>query len=341
MIEIDGAFGEGGGQILRTSLALSLATGQPFHITRIRASRSKPGLRRQHLAAARAAAEIGQAETDGMAMSSDDLTFAPGAIRPGWHHFSVGTAGSATLVLQTVLPALLTADGPSSLTLEGGTHNPFAPPFDFLHRTFLGLVNRMGPAAAVQLQRPGFYPAGGGRFTAEVEPAARLEPLELLERGRETGRRARAMVSALPVHIAERELRVVGREPGWAGAARSVEIVDDPAGPGNALLLELGFEHAVEVFTGFGRRGVRAEAVAGQALAEAREYLDAGAPVGPHLADQLLVPLALAGGGLFRTMPLTEHARTNIEVVRAFLPVDIGVADAGGGSVVVEVQPAG
>ncbi|MFO7899644.1 MAG: RNA 3'-terminal phosphate cyclase [Planctomycetota bacterium] len=341
MIEIDGSFGEGGGQILRTSLALSLATGRPFHIRHIRASRSKPGLRRQHLAAARAAAEIGRAETDRMTLGSGELTFVPTAIRPGWHHFSVGTAGSATLVLQTVLPALLTADGPSSLTLEGGTHNPFAPPFDFLARTFLALVNRMGPAVAVELQRPGFYPAGGGRFTAEIEPAGRLEPLALLDRGRETGRRARAMVSALPVHIAERELRVVSGEPGWAEAEGSVEIVEDPAGPGNVLLLELGFEHVVEVFTGFGRRGVRAEAVAGQAAAEAREYLDAGAPAGPHLADQLVVPLALAGGGSYRTVPLTEHARTNIEVVRAFLPVDVGVADAGDGTVVVEVRPAG
>ena len=337
MIEIDGSFGEGGGQVLRTALGLSLATGQPFRIANIRAGRSKPGLRRQHLTAVRAAADVGDAETAGARMGSGELTFAPTDVRPGRHRFSVGTAGSATLVLQTVLPALLTAAGPSSLTLEGGTHNPFAPPFDFIARTFLPVVNRMGPQVTVELQRAGFYPAGGGRFTAEIEPTGRLEPIELVERGRERGRAARAMLSSLPLHVAERELEVVAREPGWADAERTLDIVDDPAGPGNALLLEMAFDNIVEVVTGFGRKGLRAEAVARAALKEAGEYLESEAPVGLHLADQLLVPLALAGGGRYRAAALTEHARTNIEVVRAFLPVGIAVAEPAAGCVEVAI----
>ena len=172
MLTINGSQGEGGGQILRTALAMSLVTGKPFRIVRIRAGRKKPGLLRQHLTAVQAAAQIGQATVEGAAIGSQELTFTPGEIRPGEYRFAVGTAGSATLVLQAVLPALLTAPGLSVLTLEGGTHNPFAPPFDFLHRSYLPLVNRMGPTVEARLERPGFYPAGGGKFVVTVEPAA-------------------------------------------------------------------------------------------------------------------------------------------------------------------------
>src|SRR5262245_8861795 len=165
MLIIDGSFGEGGGQILRTALGLSLVTGVPFRIEKIRAGRQKPGLMRQHLTAVNAAAQVGQAEVIGASVGSQELTFTPGKISPGDYTFAVGTAGSATLVLQTVLPALLTAAQPSFLTLEGGTHNPHAPPFDFLARAFLPLIGRMGPSVTATLIRPGFYPAGGGQFT--------------------------------------------------------------------------------------------------------------------------------------------------------------------------------
>src|SRR5262249_21779317 len=144
MITIDGSFGEGGGQILRTSLALSLVTGQPFHIEKIRAGRKQPGLLRQHLTAVKAAAQISQAQVEGEKIGSTQLTFAPGSLMAGEYAFAVGTAGSATLVLQTILPALLRANAPSRLTLEGGTHNPFAPPFNFLTKAFLPLIRRMG-----------------------------------------------------------------------------------------------------------------------------------------------------------------------------------------------------
>src|SRR5688572_16449750 len=183
LITIDGSMGEGGGQVLRTSLALSLVTGKPFRIEKIRAGREKPGLLRQHLTAVNAAAAVGGAHVEGAALGSRELDFRPGPAKPGEYRFAVGTAGSATLVLQAVLPALLTARGASTLVLEGGTHNPFAPPFDFLDKAFLPLLRRMGARVEVALERPGFYPAGGGRFQVRVEPVERLERLDLPSRG--------------------------------------------------------------------------------------------------------------------------------------------------------------
>ena len=320
MITIDGSQGEGGGQILRTSLALSLVTGQAFRIQNIRAGRQKPGLLRQHLTAVEAAAKVGEAAADGAVLGSKELVFKPGQVRAEDYRFAVGTAGSATLVLQTVLPALLTATGRSRLTIEGGTHNPFAPPFDFLERAFLPLLNRMGPTVTAVLERAGFYPAGGGRMSVEIEPAAKLNPLVLRERGEATGRRARALVANLARRVGDRELKVVAEKLGWGRECLEVAEVPSP-GPGNVLLLELAFQNITEVITGFGERGVLAETIADRAVQEAREYLAAGQPAGEHLADQLLIPLALAGSGSFATLKLSRHARTNIEVISRFMEV--------------------
>ncbi|MBI4605200.1 MAG: RNA 3'-terminal phosphate cyclase, partial [Planctomycetes bacterium] len=292
MIAIDGSRGEGGGQVLRTALSLSLVTGKPFRIEKVRARRERPGLLRQHLTAVGAAAEICRAEVRGAEPGSSQLVFEPGKVEPGVYSFAVGTAGSTTLVLQTVLPALMTASGPSTVALEGGTHNPLAPPFDFLERAFLPLVARMGPGFTARLERPGFFPAGGGRCTVSVTPAPALGPLRLLERGAVRSRRARALVANLPRHIGERELRAVSRSLGWQPSELEAIEVPGSRGPGNAVVLEIVCEQVTEVFTGFGERGVPAEKVAEAAAGEARAYLESGAPVGPHLADQLLLPLA-------------------------------------------------
>lgn len=340
MITIDGSIGEGGGQILRTSLALSLVTGEPVRLHRIRAGRLKPGLSRQHLTCVRAATEVGGAAVHGDTLGSMDLTFRPGTVRPGRYAFAVGSAGSATLVLQTVLPALLVTGALSELILKGGTHNPMAPPFDFLARSFLPLLNRMGAQVEASLTRPGFFPAGGGRFEVSVMPPedSRLAPLQLLERGPLRAQWARALVSRLPRTIGERELARVASQLGWKENELSVEQVPDPRGPGNALLCGLEYQHVTAVFTGFGEKGVLAEKVADETIGRLQRYLQATAPVCPHLADQLLIPLALATSGAFRTLALTGHSTTNIDVVQRFLDVKFTVNARARDDVEVEVS---
>jgi len=326
MITIDGSHGEGGGQILRTSLALSLVTGKPFSIHSIRAGRKKPGLMRQHLTAVNAAAEVGRAETAGNRIGSQAFTFEPNMIRPGNFHFAVGSAGSCTLVFQTILPALIIAGESSEIVLEGGTHNPFAPPFDFLEKAFLPVVNRMGPRVEAVLEKPGFYPAGGGRFRVSVKPAD-LNRFDLLERGDIIHQHARASVANLPVKIANRELKVVMEALEWNRDRLTAVEVENSQGPGNILIVEVESENITEVFTGFGEKGIAAEKVAQRAVKSAQEYLAQNIPVGRYLADQLLIPMALAGGGKFRTLSPTQHTTTNIDIVKMFLDVEIAVRE--------------
>ncbi len=319
MIEIDGSAGEGGGQILRTALGLSLVSGRPFRIRNIRANRRKPGLMRQHLTSVLAAAEVGDAEVKGGQIGSGDLVFSPAGIHSGAFHFAIGTAGSCTLVLQTILPALLAADGPSTVILEGGTHNPMAPPFDFLQTSFLPVLGKMGVTVAAELVRPGFYPAGGGKISVSVKPTGKLSPLQLTS----CSHRhlfARAVCAQLPLHIALRELEVVRRELG-VEEEHLQPVRLDHQGPGNVISIFAHAEELVETFTGFGRKNVSAEKVASEAVQEAREYLAAGAPVGKHLADQLLIPMALAGSGRFLTGRPTAHTLTNIETIQRFLDI--------------------
>lgn len=325
MIEIDGSVGEGGGQIVRSSLALSLVTGTPVRIRNVRAKRTKPGLLRQHLTALRAAAEIGSAHVEGDELGSREIVFRPEGITAGSFGFAVGTAGSTTLVIQTILPALMCADGPSDVTIEGGTHNPLAPPFDFLQRVFLPVLTRMGVNAQVTLERPGFYPAGGGRVRLEIQPATPLRPIDLLERGGIRERRVEARVANLHANIAERELATIKGVLSWDdGLFRAVDV-PDARGPGNVVTVEIEAEHITELFTSFGRPDARAERVGNEVAQAARRYVAADVPVGPHLADQLLIPMAMAGRGSFRTMRPTRHCYTNTDVVKAFLDCEIDI----------------
>jgi RNA 3'-terminal phosphate cyclase (ATP) len=337
MIVIDGSEGEGGGQVLRTALSLSLITGRPFRIENIRANRPRPGLMRQHVTAVEAACAVGGAECEELAVGASALAFTPGRVTAGEHHFAVGTAGSTGLVLQTVLPALMLADSPSRLVLEGGTHNAHAPPFDFIDRVFLPLLRRLGPAVDARLIRHGFYPAGGGRIEVDVSPVKTLAPLDLVERGALRRVEARALVAALPGEIAVRELAEVGKVLGWPDEARRIEQLSDKVGPGNVLILEAGFEGTREIVSGFGQLGVSAEAVAGKAAKRMRGFLGSNAAVGVHLADQLLLPLALAGGGRFTTVKPSQHSRTGAEVIRRFLDIDIRFAEREDGCWLVEV----
>ena len=328
MITIDGSFGEGGGQIIRSSCALSLITGKSFRIYNVRARRDRPGLQRQHLTAVNAAAEIGQAKVDGAAAGSKEFTFVPGKVVPGEYVFNIGTAGSTTLVLQTVLPPLITANGTSRLTLEGGTHNVHAPPFEFIQKTFLPQVNQTGHHISIELERYGFYPPGGGRFHVLIEPGDERRRLDLLERGPLRRQSARALVVNLPPSIAERELGVIKEQMGWDVEQLQLESSTNAYSPGNVVTIEFESETVTEVITGIGERGVRAETVAAKVVEEARRYLATGAPVGEHLADLLLIPLALAGGGSFLTGAPSLHTTTNIEIIKTFMNVGIEVTPA-------------
>lgn len=326
MIILDGSMGEGGGQIVRTALALSLITGKSFRIENIRKNRKPPCLRPQHLAAVEAAARISGGSAEGAYVGSREFTFFPGKTAPGKYQFDIGTAGSTTLLLQAVLPPLMLASHPSSLILKGGTHNTFAPPFDFLERTFLPVLDRFGPRVDLRLEKHGFYPKGGGRLTALITPAV-LKPVEILERGKPVRRMATAVIAGLPRHIAERELEVVISQLGFKETETMIEELPSYLGPVNFLMIETEFKFIGELFTAFGRKGVTAEAVAEEAVREAIAYLSSDAPVGAHLADQLVIPLALAGGGAYRTSTLTAHTVTNLEVVRKFLDVNISCVE--------------
>lgn len=327
MIRIDGSSGEGGGQILRSSLSLSLATGKAFHIENIRAKRERPGLLRQHLTAVLAAAEIGGAQVEGANLGSQSLTFEPGIVKSGNHRFVIGTAGSGTLVLQTILPALMTISGTSTITIEGGTHNLQAPPFDFLERCFLPAISKLGPRVALKLERYGFYPAGGGSFSVTIEPCTLLSPVQLVERGDIVHRKVVAIVANLPRRIAQREIDTVAKMLNWEAGQLEIIETKKSVGPGNIVLIEIGTSAGVtEVFCGFGRVGTAAESVATEAAKEARGYLASNAVAGEHLADQLLLPFALAGAGAFTAVRLNRHTRTNMEVISSFLPVEFETA---------------
>ena len=308
--------------MLRSALSLSLVTGQPFRIEKIRAGRQKPGLLRQHLTAVLASAEISNAKVEGATLGSTTLQFAPGNVKPGDYRFAIGTAGSCTLVFQTILPALMLASASSRVTLEGGTHNTQSPPFDFLQKTFLPLLSRCGPKVTTNLERYGFYPAGGGRVTAEIQPCGKLSSIHFTERGEITHRRATAIVANLSRNIAQREVDTIAHLLGWTPDAFEIIEAKNSSGPGNVLMLELGTSAITEVFTGFGRLGVSAEKVAHEASEFARTYLASNAVAGEYLADQLLLPLALAGAGSFTTTKLSLHSRTNIEVISLFLPIN-------------------
>jgi RNA 3'-terminal phosphate cyclase (ATP) len=338
MLTIDGAMGEGGGQILRTALASSLLTGRPFRIERIRASRRKPGLLHQHLAAFEAAAMIAGADTTGGYLGSQTLVFEPGEVRPGTYSFVIGTAGSTGLLLETVLVPLLSTGGVSELVIEGGTHNEAAPPFEFLDLALAPLLRRMGAELTLTLERPGFYPGGGGRIRVETR-GARWTPLHLPDRGPVHSIWARALVSALPISIAERELAVVRDELDRQPMELSAEAVE-ATGPGNALLVGVESEHITEVFSGFGRRGVLAEQVARTVVERVQQYLNSGVAVGLHLADQLLLPLTQSGGGAFLTLPPTEHFKTNLEVLTQFFDFEVRTRPVGDETVMIECATA-
>ncbi|MFK7888552.1 MAG: RNA 3'-terminal phosphate cyclase [Gammaproteobacteria bacterium] len=325
MITIDGSRGEGGGQILRTTLSLAMCLQQPVQINNIRAGRKRPGLMRQHLAALRASAQVSNAAVTGDSIGSTCITFAPEKITGGRFRVPIGSAGSTTLALQTILPALLQAEVASEVELEGGTHNGLAPSFDFLSLSFAPLLRRMGVKVELDLHLHGFYPNGGGRFTARVEPVIAWQPLRLRSAPTVTSPEVHITYANLTRSIAEREARYLMRK-GQADA-QNVHLHDvDAHGSGNVVSVRHTNDGYTNVFDAYGTRGVKAERVAGLALRDYRQFVADSVAVDAHLADQLLLPMALGAGGVFVTGELTEHTRTNIAVISELTGQHIEVA---------------
>lgn len=352
MIELDGSAGEGGGQILRTALALSLVSSQPFRIDNIRAKRSKPGLLRQHLTCVQAAVAVGGGAGQTTARNRDGgearlgdtcLTFTPGKARAGEYAFAVGSAGSCMLVLQTVLWPLALEQGTSTLLLRGGTHNPMAPSLSFLQHVAPSLAGN-GPALLeLDLRRHGFYPAGGGEAQARIHPpVSGMAAIQLTERGKPLRAWAECLHAGIPKGVAERELGVLKTAFGWADEQLHNRGLRANEGPGNVLLAVLEYENITEVLASYGDKGTSAEQVAQRLVKEVRAYLAHTAPVGPHLADQLMIPLALAAlqgrCGQYVATELTAHALTNARVIEQFLPVRFVMQPVGKTGVVVSVQ---
>lgn len=352
MIEIDGSQGEGGGQVLRSSLALSILTGQPLKIRNIRARRSKPGLLAQHLKAVDAATAVSRAVVEGAALGSSALTFTPGKIRSGRYRFDIGTAGSTSLVLQTIFLPLSLASSASNVIITGGTHVPHAPCFHFLSLQWLYWMQAIGFDAQIRMDQAGFYPQGGGRISATIRPVVRISPIKLEERGAIENIHGFSSVANLDLTIAERQKRQALRRLEKTGCPAHVKIENLPAvSKGTLLFLLAEFRLANrpervqdQVFQGkspslqpracyyaLGELGKPAERVADEAVEALESFLESDGEIDQYLADQLLLPLAFADeDSAFRTSLVTQHLLTNAAVIQAFgqARIDIG-ADLG------------
>jgi len=346
MIEIDGSLGEGGGQLLRTALSLSCITGKPFRIHNIRKSRSKPGLMRQHLVSVQAAARIAAAQVDGDQLGSGELSFLPGAVTPGDYSFEIGTAGATSLVLQTLIPPLLRAGGPSRLALSGGTHVPFSPSWHYLAEVFAPALLRLGARIELTLDSCGFYPKGGGKVHCRILPCASFSALNLQQRGELLRVSGASAVGNLPRSIAERQAHsALGCMESVLGARVPLELPCREAaafGQGTFIFLRGEYEHAVSGFTALGARGKPAEVVGAEAAEEFLTHHGTGMPVDPHLADQLVLYLALAKGpSVFATSRVTSHLETNLEVTGYFLDISSQISGNRDAPGIVSIVPKG
>jgi RNA 3'-terminal phosphate cyclase (ATP) len=340
-IEMDGSEGEGGGQILRSCLALSLLTGKPFQLHRVRAKRARPGLQPQHLMSVKAAAAVGHATLTGASLHSSELAFEPGTVAPGRYHFQIGTAGATGLVLHTVyLPLALRAGGPCEVLVEGGTHNEHAPCFHFLDVTWRAWLELLGVKIGLKMRRPGFYPRGGGAVEMHVTPCERVRGLRLGERSAIAHADVLSAVAGLPEEIAARQGRQVLKRLRDTGLKLKSHEESWPGGPGTVAAVTLHTQPVPALFFALGAKGKRAERVGDEAAEQARAFLDAApAAVDPHSADQLVLPLAFAEGPSYFTVSVvTQHLLTNVGVVRRFVEREIVVEGEEGGVGKVRVE---
>lgn len=338
-IEIDGSLGEGGGQVLRSTLSLSCITGKPVRIFNIRKNRPKPGLMPQHLTAVAALSRITGADARGTERGSTEISFAPGPVTAGGYAFDIGTAGSVVLLLQSLLPPLLFSDEPSHLALTGGTHVPFGPSFDFLREVFSPWMERIGAPVSCEIERYGFYPRGGGKITARIPPAGEIRGIDLREKGAVLSVTGRSCVANLPLSIAERQRDAVLELLAAHSPAIATETVPSP-GPGTFLFLKVQTEAGCAGFSALGAPGKRAEEVGREAAREALAYIQSSAALDPRLADQILLYLALSKEpSTFTASRLTNHLVTHLHVVRRMLGTRVEIQGKVGGPGTVQLIP--
>jgi RNA 3'-terminal phosphate cyclase (ATP) len=342
LIEIDGSEGEGGGQILRTALALSVITGQPFHLRHIRAKRSKPGLMRQHLTCVQAASAVGGESCSAVndkglpsALNDQTLLFTPNvnpsaAIKAGNYEFQIGSAGSCALVFQTVLWPLLMAQGSSKLTLRGGTHNSMAPSFTFLDLLKTHFSGTAPSYFDIDIRRHGFYPAGGGEVVVNVSPPKDgFGAIDLMQRGALVQQYAVCLHAGIERTTVERQIADLSSKLGWASAQIQNRALRSNEGPGNVLMAVMQYEQCTHVMTSFSERNRRTQEVTAQIVEEIAAYQNSAAPVGEHLADQLMIPMALSAwqgkpSQIWAT-EISEHTRTNADIIERFLPIKFAI----------------
>jgi RNA 3'-phosphate cyclase len=330
---IDGSYGEGGGQLLRTAVALSAITGEAVHITDIRAKRSNPGLAAQHLTAVRAVAELCDGEVEGLRIGSQDVVFRPGRIKGGAFRFDVGTAGSIPLVLQALLPAAIASGQPFRIHLIGGTDVRAAPPLDYLRLVLLPLLAKMGIDVRVEALRRGYYPRGGGVVETTVNPTMRPHPLELEALGPVSEIGGLAHVSNLPAHIAERMTRAAMEALSHCASIAIEQAVygrEAAIGAGGAIVLFARAEQTILGASATAERGIPAEQLGEQAGHALLEEIRSGATLDIHATDQVLIYLALCREpSAFLARALSSHARTTIWLLEQFLRVRFQITPAG------------
>ena len=327
MIQIDGSFGEGGGQILRTALTLSLITGNPFQIVNIRARRKKPGLMAQHLKCVEAATLISSAHVKGDKIGSMHLVFEPGEVVPGEFRIDIGTSGATSLVLHTIYLPLALKKRESALTITGGTHVEWSPCFHFLWLHWAEYLRKIGFQIKLKLERAGFYPQGDGIIKADIFPAQNLKPLNLIDRGGLNKISGISAVANLDFSVAERQRNQTLKRLERLGYFPQISIENMPSRFKNTMMLLLvEFENGSGCFTALGAIGKRAEKVADEAVDDLIEYLHSSGGVDQYLADQLILPLSLVNGeSNYSTSKITNHLVTNADVVKKFLDVQITV----------------
>ena len=333
-LKIDGSHGEGGGQILRTALALAAILQQPVEIGNIRAGRKKPGLRPQHLTAVKAMASITAGKVVGAELGSTSLSFEPQRIVPGSYSLDVGTAGSTSLVLQGMIPALLFAKDGSRVVITGGTHVPWSPCFHYMVEVFLPALKRLGGVLQLEIKRWGWYPKGGGEVIASISPSAELKGIDLTRRGKLQGACVLSAVSNLPMSIAERQGdQALKRFSDHGDEVPQIELLNGPSpGTGTVVFIRGRFENVAAGFTSLGKKGKPAEKVADNACSDFFEFVASMVAVDDHLADQIVLYMALAKGrSSLIAGRITRHLATNMWVIEQFLPVRFQVDEEAGG----------